>query len=230
MRNFIIWIVTSLTFIQVAYAQEVQTMTFDIGRGRTITVTGDPSPKAPLKELKLKYSKPDGFNEVHKSECFDDNIKLKSMLYCISNQLVSEDEEFVAFFPLHRPYAKSDSISINKMFSGSLRSLNGMHLNELKHHIGKAYDAEAAKHWKDYVTYYSSAEAKTKFNADTAISYTIRLDSNTFYRGKYSHVAALLLQKKDLGFVCMTFFYTDRANGKLKKYWQAMEGMLRYEE
>ncbi len=230
MKYFIIWITFTISFIQIVYAQDNKTRTVDIGGCRTITLIGESNNETMLKGMKLKYTKPDGFKEVHKSECFDDNAKLRAMLLCLTNQLISDDDEFVAFYPLLRVYTESDSISINKMFPGSIRSLNGMHLRQLKHHIRTAYDAEAAKQWKNYVTYYSSEEAKTKFNADTAISYSIRLDTNAFYRGKYSHVGALLLQKKDLGFVCMSFFYTDKANGKLTKYWLAMERMLRYED
>jgi len=230
MQKIITSIIVTLTFVHVTLAQELPTRTFDIGRGRSITVTGEPGPKADLKLSKLKYTKPNLFNEVGKSECFYDNVKLKEMLTCVPNQLVSDDGEFVILYSLIRPTTKTDSISISKIFPGSIRSLNGMHLGQLKHQISIAYDAEAGKHWKDYVTYYPRAESKAKFNADTAITHKIRLDSSFVFRGKYPNMATLLLQKKDLGFACMTLFYTDRAKANFKRYWQAMEGMLRYED
>lgn len=83
MRYFIICIITSLAFTQVACGQDNKTGTIDIGGGRTLTLIGGSNNESKLKGMKLKYTKPDGSKEVHKSECFNDNDKLRAMLLCL---------------------------------------------------------------------------------------------------------------------------------------------------
>ena len=88
----------------------------------------------------------------------------------------------------------------------------------------------AAQNWKSYVTYYSSTEVRHKFNADTAISFSIKLNPGEYHLGKYNHLDALFLQRSGRGFVNFYFFYTDKGKKQLAKYWSAMEGVLRYED
>jgi hypothetical protein len=184
-----------------------------------------------LKSMKLRYSKPGLFRESPGTECFKAFPKLSLIITCAGNQLHSADDEFVAFIPVYRILTKQDSIDIKKMFPDALlEGLDQVHVNQIKGNIRYAFGDSAARNWKNHVTYYSPIDARNKFNADTAISFSLPLNANDYYQGKYNHLDALFLQKQGRGFICLYCFYTDKARKDLANYWKAIEGTFRYED
>lgn len=197
--------------------------------------------RARLASIRVTYEKPSDFSEtplIAVNECFYDNAKLKSMFSCVANLLVSEDEEFISFLSLHNFLKKADAIRMQQDFPGmKLPNLNNQHANSVRAEILYSLGKDAALrgpnagfNWKEYVQYYSDKDARRKFNADTAITYDIVLNDDEYYLGKYKYLRALVLQKKDRGFVAIYSFYTDKAKRRLTKYWKATEGILRYDD
>ncbi len=187
-----------------------------------------------LKAMRLTYKKPQVFEEAIGTECFKDNPKLEEILTCENNQLHSRDGQFIAFIRIYKPFDKQDSIDMKKLFPGGKYDIiDKMHINLIKQDLSTSLGKEAALNWKQNVKYYTTASAKEKFNADTAISVTIRLEPVDFYKGKYSKLEALYIQKRGRGFVNFYCFYTDevKKNARLyEKYKKAIEGVFRYED
>jgi hypothetical protein len=99
------------------------------------------------------------------------------------------------------------------------------------HHILKTIDTEnIAKEWKENVYYYTETEAKTKFNADTAITYSFILPEKEYYRDKYNHCKILLIQKKGRGYLPLYCFYDMEAAKNPDKYMTAIEGIFKYKD
>ena len=185
--------------------------------------------KEVLKSMGLSYTKPDGFREDQHFECFEGSLKLRAAFTCLSNRLVSKDGEVVIYMPIYRILTKRDSVDINRIFKGSIKSLNHFHTSTLKHQIKQLYSESAAKNWKDYVTYYSAKDTESIFNADTAISCIFTLNKPDIYKDKYRNVYSLSLQKHNKGFVNIIVFYSDKGKRRFKKYKREIEQMLRYE-
>ncbi|WP_316793713.1 hypothetical protein [Pedobacter frigoris] len=184
-----------------------------------------------LKSMGLIYRTTDTFEEVKGSECFNDNPKLKEILTCVSHHLYSKDKEFVVFIPIYKPFSRQDSIEMKQMMpGGNFDHIDKQHTNSIRRDIGSSLGKDASLNWKQYVTYYSAKEAKTKFNADSAVFVPIKLDPQDYYKGKYNHMEALYLQKKGRGFVNFYCFYTDKAKKKLPQYRKAIEEIFRYED
>ncbi|MFD2969831.1 hypothetical protein [Sphingobacterium bambusae] len=93
---------------------------------------------------------------------------------------------------------------INRLFPHLQEYRLPPHLANPKHSILGAYGKQIEPHWKDFIRYYSDEDAKTKFNADTAITFTIALDSNIYYKGKYGYLDALFVMKVFLTITCIT--------------------------
>lgn len=185
-----------------------------------------------LKSMKLTYKKPDGFKEVPGMECFNKMKKpnrLAIMLSCESNQLYADDEHFTSFMPLHRNFTQQDIIVWKKMFPKLNYDVNELHIGQIKGNINAAFGEKAALEWRNYVTYYSNEDAKNMFNADTVITFFVKLDSNEYYKGKYKYFDALFIQKNGRGFVNFYCFYDDEGKKNLAKYMKGIEGSLWYE-
>ena len=87
------------------------------------------------------------------------------------------------------------------------------------------------ENWSDFVSFYADKKAKKQFNVDIVFRYTIPLFSEHFIQrnGKeYKYVEKIFIRKKDVGFVDLTCFYTDKAKKNFKKYWRDVEKMFEY--
>ncbi len=183
-----------------------------------------------LKSIKLDYKKPDGFKEVPGWDCFDSIPKLHLILSCANNQLYADDGHFMAFITINRPFTPHEIIEWKKLFPNGLFDNNKAHMYQIKGNIKYAYGDQAALEWRKYVTYYSTADAKNKFNADTAITFPLKLDSSDYYKGKYKYLNVLFLEKKDRSWVSFHCFSDDEGKKNLAKYMKAIEGVFRYED
>jgi hypothetical protein len=184
-----------------------------------------------LKAMKITYQKSTVLQEVEGRECFKEYPMLNQIITCAGNQLISNDGQFLAFIPIYRIMTKEDSIFYQRLRPESkLYNPNRQHINQIKGAIRMSMGEEAAKTWRHFVNYYPSDATKLKFNADTAVSFSIKLDDKNIYKGIYTHLDALFLQKKDRGFVNFYIFYTDKGKKNLPAYMKEIEGILRYED
>ena len=184
-----------------------------------------------LDTMKVTLTKPSTFLEQEGVECFKPYPKLESILTCAGNQLISSDGEVLAFLYIYKPFRKADSISMQKMFPDrNFDVIDKVHANTIRNNIIFSQGEKAASEWKKYVTYYPGSEAKTKFNADTAIKFSIPLKQEDFYKSKFQFLRALFIQKRDRGFLGIYVFSTPKAEGKIEDYWTQIETIFRYRD
>lgn len=191
-----------------------------------------PRSKEIMNSMGIVVQTPQGF-EFNKSfvrECFDGTLKLQNAFTCVNHKLVSDDNECVVFMPIRRVLTKEDSIRINSMFKGSIKSLNNFHNNQLMHQLKSLRGDQTTVNWKEAVTYYSDEEAKSKFNADTAIYYSIKLEDEPTYDGRYNNVYSLFIQKKDRFYINIIIFYSDKIKNVFDEKLVQIENMIRYED
>ena len=185
-----------------------------------------------LKSMKLTYKKPAILDEVKGMECFEDNPQLNEILSCAKHQLHSKDGQFIAFIQIDNPITEADTLLWKKLMPGrSYDFIDKQHIAQMKKDLRVSLLKEGSLSWRQYVTYYSSNDAKSKFNADTATFLPITFISPKFYyKGKYNNLEALYLQKKGRGIVNFYWFYTDEAKKDLPLYRKAIEEIFRYED
>ncbi len=181
-----------------------------------------------IESMKLHYNRPKGFTEISESECFESKPKLALMITCAQRQLKSKNGEFIAFFSMYRPLGIEDSIFISRISPNGFPGLDRQHEGNIKYSIVQSMGKEAGENWKQYVDYYPVGEARRKFNADTAIFYSIKLEPKDYYLDKYNHFDVLCLTKKRRGMIFFYCFYTDEGKKKFNEYWKAVEGTLRF--
>lgn len=186
------------------------------------------SSKEILKSMGVHYQKPHDFTEVMEMECFEDHQMFKKAFTCLTQKLISKDDECVIFMPINRILTKEDSIEINKIFRGSITSLNNFHISNARIQIKTLYKDENLSDWKSKVKYFSAKDAKSKFNADTALFYSLRLDPDISYGKKFNNIYSLFLQKKDKGFINIIVFYSDKIKMDFEKKLMQIESMVNY--
>jgi len=160
--------------------------------------------------------------------------------------LSTEDLSFIAFYDIHNPVTKEDSIFYSNSIDSSGKPINTPVDNNslfVKFTVQKSFGNDA--NWKDYVHYYPSDEAKSKFNADTVLSIVIPLDVNEYYQdikapikpfgiepfhGDYSHCTVLVIQKRGRGYVAIYCLYDEKKVLDVGAHISAIESTLKYRE
>lgn len=180
--------------------------------------------------MDLVYEKPEFFHPSYDKECFIDNPRLNGLFTCLGNQLHSKDKSFIVFFPTSaRIIDQEFTDRMNRMFPGQKRDLvDKQHVYQLKNDIRYVYGEEAAKDWKNYVSYASREQSKREFNADTVITNNIKLKPEEFYKGTHGNVWTLTLQKKSKGYITLHCLYKDMPEGELAQYIAAVKKIFRY--
>ena len=197
------------------------------------------------KVMNMEYSHPAGYVGDSLYNCIvNDHVEVN---------LVSNDMSFRVFYSIHNPITKEDSI--NRVASIMIpEKFNLLFVSEDLGHIDRAGMITSLSFgnsldWKSYFKYYSSDDAKTKFNADTVLvsvslpfevhpDYTLYskreinpyYDINGRYNSNYTYCTVLIIQKKGRGFVTLYCYYDDNAAKNLDIYMAAIEGTLRYRE
>lgn len=190
-----------------------------------------PESVAYLKSMKLNYKKPDGFKETYlASECFEPNSKLARMLTCVGNKLYTEEGDFIVFMPVYPILSPKDVANWKEIIPNFKYEIDQLHINQVRQMIKVGLGDKAAGEWRKHVTYYSTKDAKSKFNADTAITFSLKLDSTEYYKNKYKYLDVLLIQKNGRSFVGFYCFYDEKGKKNLPKYRKAIEDILRYED
>ena len=190
-----------------------------------------PEHVAILKWMKLNYKKPHGFKEAYlESECFSSNPKLALLLTCISNKLYNDEGDFIAFMPIYPVLSPQAVAEWKKIIPNFKYEMNQIHISQAREMIKLDIGDKAAEEWRKHVTYYSEKDAKRKFNADTAFTFSLKLDSGQYYKDRYQYLDVLFIQKNGRSFVNLCCFYDETGKKNLPKYWKAIEGLLRYED
>lgn len=186
-----------------------------------------------LTKRDISIKLPDGFKNTE-SDTLDwlkDNPRLEKMFDMIYNKFISEDRECLISLPLFRLLAENeaDSIQVKKSFPNLPFTINGWHVGHLAKYVffGKDLDYKTAN-LNDHLTYYSKAEALSKFNADTAVVFTMVLKDVDAYKGKFNNVEVILLQKNGRGLVSIVCLFTDKAKLNWQYYKDKIESIYYY--
>jgi hypothetical protein len=85
--------------------------------------------------------------------------------------------------------------------------------------------------WKDIkrtMHYQPANYLDNNFNADTIVTYKIRLKAGERFREKYKHCELLLFTKTNVGCVAFYCFYTKEGYKKRDEYIREIGQMFRY--
>lgn len=204
--------------------------------GKTFSQNGtEHFPKYPRNILdsvmNLKYISHDGYFmdtvEIQEDLFFDYHLGIMK-----NPHIASEDGNFKVFFDISTPFLQKDSVDLAApMYRGSIDAdrVDKEHIFSIRFFIHKIYGEEDLNSWKKYARYLSYAEAKEKFNADTAIYITFPMKENPYVES-YPYCLMLVIQKKGRGFFSMFFVYNDEGKKDLDKHIAAIEHSFRYGE
>ena len=182
-------------------------------------------------DMKLKYRKPKGFYQDGSSECFDEYPKLWETFTCMGPQLHSKDRQFISFLVFPRILTEEMQKSQSQVFPQLAGDwVDKQHYQQMRAKIRNYYGEGIGESWRDSITVYSGAEARRKFNADSAFTFTLHLRPADYYKKDFKHVKVLLIQRMGRGYAYICSFYTDKAKTKFDKYWRRIEKTLRYKD
>jgi hypothetical protein len=195
-----------------------------------------PTIKRILDTMKLQYFPSDKFifeYDIEKTEEFESLPRFKYMLRGSNPYLEAKDGEFVGVFDLSA-YLLKDSEK-----QPSVKRLNECHFAFMRCILflsrGYKYPKMAGRlRWISWKTlkrkmhYQPVNYMNNKFNADTVITYKIRLKSGERFREKYKHCEALILTKTNVGCVVFYCFYTKEGYRKRDEYIREIGQMFRY--
>jgi hypothetical protein len=182
------------------------------------------------KWMNLKFTPPVDYIQGYETDRFVPKSRLARIFQSdVPNCcLTSPDKHFLMFIEIYRPYIADDSISFSKLFPKLDFRLNVQHINQMKFVLKQMIGEKVSGSWKEYITYYPSYEAKSKFNADTVTTCRFELKKAEYYKNKYSFFQPLYLQKMGRG-AFLTYLFYDKTGAKnLNRYMKAIESSLWY--
>ena len=176
---------------------------------------------------------------------------------CLAPQLISDDDQFISFLEFAPIYTEEYEERLNIWFNRGRQHYSTNEMKE-KHHRWKMkrtlkgyydvsgvyvnpndptqllYDSYRVRNigdsWRDSITVYSAKEARRKWNADSAFTFSLHLRPEDYYKKVFKHVKVLLILRKGRGYACIYSFYTDKAKENFDKYWRRIERVLRFRE
>jgi hypothetical protein len=172
-----------------------------------------PTIKRILDTMKMEYFSSDKFIFENKTEEFKSLPRFEYLLRSNHPILESKDGEFVGLFVISAFYLK-DAKKLP-----STNQLNESHFLICRNMVFLSHGLSVPKHtsillWISWRTvkrkmhYQPSNYLDNNFNADTIITYKIRLKSKERFREKYTRCEGLILTKTNVGCVAFYCFYT----------------------
>lgn len=143
---------------------------------------------------------------------------------------IPKDGSFVIYVEV-APICSTDSVHVDIEFGPTLTwKIDEMHINRIKADFGMNLNKKVGCIFlRDLpVSYKSSSYAKKTFNADTVITYPLKMWE--VYKEKYNSCQVMIIQKKSRGYIAFYCFYNNRDKKKLNRYMKQMEGVFWYRE
>jgi len=179
----------------------------------------------------LKMMIPEGFEKGYlDTECFEESAFLNSLLRCMDNKIISHEGNCMSFIPFFKffPGAEPDAVLARNYFENWEYRIEHFHIDQIRAKIKVAYGEQAAERWKDYVTYFKPEQAKKIFNADTVITFDVKLSPDQYFMDKFTLIRFLFLQKKGRFFNMVVSLYADQALKDRERYDMLNNSILRY--
>ena len=146
------------------------------------------------------------------------------------NCILSKDSNFIAYVSVP-PIFCGDKDSIYADFSfktGFMIEMNTYHLEIIKGDFFRNTGERVTSLCDLPLIYKSSKYARKAFNADTVITYPLRMWENL--ENKYNHCQVMIIQKKRRGCIALYCFYNDKGAKKLSHYIRSLEHLFWYRE
>lgn len=179
-------------------------------------------------KLKMKYRKPKGFQQDGASECFKEYPNLERTFGCEDHRLCSKDGQFLSF--LSFVYFPEDHQKLYYLYHKRKETVDAQQYWQRRAILKDYYGDAIGESWVDSIAVYSTEEARKKWNADSAFTFSLHLRPEDYYKKDFKHVKILMIQKKGQGYAYITSFYTDKAKENFDKYWRRIEKTLRFED
>lgn len=189
------------------------------------------NPKRPVvtDEMKMTYRKPEGFCQVDSAESLRGYPKLRDrlggmwagpLLRCDDSQMIS----ILKFAPIFTDEFIGQMSRGNEAYRPFIKKILE------KHHYHSMRRMISSNSWRDSIRVISTEEARSKWNADSAFTFTLHLSPECYYEKNFKHLKVLLIQRKGRGYACIYSFYTDKAKENFDEYWRRIEKTLWFEE
>ena len=146
------------------------------------------------------------------------------------NCILSKDSNFIAYVSVP-PIFCGDKDSIYADFSfktGFMIEVNTYHLEIIKGDFFVNTGERVTSLCDLPLTYKSLKYARKAYNADTVITYPLRMWENL--ENKYNHCQVMIIQKKRRGCIALYCFYNDKGARKLSQYIRSLKKVFWYRE
>ena len=155
--------------------------------------------------------------------------KFHGLLTVYYNHLISRDKNFIVYISVPPVFCrKEDSTYIDTGLMPELKhKINNSHLIYIKGDFWGNIGGERITSLQNLpLNYRSSKYARKTFNADTVITYPLKMWQKL--ENKYNHCQVVMIQKNTRGFIFLYCFYNDRAIKRLKYYFKSLEKVFWY--
>lgn len=186
----------------------------------------------PLDRNQVQYNQPEGFVFENKSvqlKCLiSEKYKYKAIPIYYFSHFLSEDSNFVVCTSIPPIYCKrNDSIHAYTPIGPEMDvEMNTFHISRIMSDFFRNTGERVTSLSKLPITYKSSKYAHESFNADTVITYPLKMWQK--YENKYTHCLVIMLQKRYRGCIFLYCLYTDKAAKKLNRYVKSLKKVFWY--
>ena len=177
--------------------------------------------------MNLQYTQPNGYYTNAGYLDWTQGAYFRAAEILMSEpRFVSDDGNFFAMFPVRQPIVCNAAESHSKK-KNDCDDVNKEHINLTKKLVLEFYGKEELDNWKDYALYHSSSEAKSKFNADTALYLLLPILDEPYFKD-YPYCSVLMIQKNGRGFLPIFCFFNDDGMNDIDTHSAAIERAFRY--
>lgn len=182
----------------------------------------------------VKYTQPAGFELVRSGkdylECFHSEKYTSFNPASLTNfvdKLISKDKNFVVFIEIPSVYSR-DSVYIDADLLPDLKlEINTSHCNDIRFDF-RWNTGRDTPLTQCPISYKPSDYARSAFNADTVITYPLKMWKK--HEAKYNHCQVMTIQKNTRGYISLYFFYTDKGKQNFENYMKQLNGLFWYRE
>jgi hypothetical protein len=186
--------------------------------------------KTILDTMKIQYFPSSKFIFKDTMERFKSLPRFESLLHTLEPILESKDGKFVGIFDIAAYYLKESKKQPSVKQLNEYHFFIGRRMLFLSHRyiIARRLSMISWKTLKRKMHYQPTNYLDNKFNADTIITYKIRLKSGERFRDKYKYCEGLIFTKTGVGCAAFYCFYTKEGYKKRDEYIREIGQMFRY--
>ena len=187
-----------------------------------------------LSRNQVKFTQPADFDLVRSGkdylECFHSEKYTSFNPASLTNfvdKLISKDRNFVAFIEIP-PVFSRDSVYIDADLLPDLKQeINTSHCKDIRFdfrwNTGQNLSLDQCP-----ISYKSSDYARSAFNADTVLTYPLKMWKK--YDNKYNNCQVMVIQKNTRGYICLYIFYNDKGEKNFEHYMKSLNRVFWYRD